>query len=351
MVKEIFLAILLSILSMTNLHTGEVFTPEVRENPAAVFSQGLTERDIAVTYPYTYEDMMLDITYLEMKYPDIIEVDTIGTSEWGYPIWSIVLGKGEKKVMINAAHHAREYPTTSLVMKMINYYAQLYEKDEAVEPYGNVRELLDKVSIHFVPCVNPDGVKIAQGQLQGLSKEKLAELKSLLRPGETFENWKANGQGVDLNANYPAKWKRNRKPYSSQNSGGIKPGEAKEVQAMMEYTKKHDFLSTVSYHHAGGILFWYFGQTGTNRTRDYRLTQELGNLTGYTPLTIEAQIGSTGGYKDWYVQEFKRPAWTIEIGKTVNERPIPEEEMLEAWKRNKHVGLWLADMVLKENIQ
>lgn len=120
MIKEIFLAILLVIISLTNVYTGDVFTPEVKENPAPMFADGLTERDIATTYPYIYEDMMLDIAYLEMKYPDIIEVDTIGTSEWGYPTWTMVLGKGEKAVLINTAHHAREYPTVSLTMKMIN---------------------------------------------------------------------------------------------------------------------------------------------------------------------------------------------------------------------------------------
>lgn len=351
MIKEIFLAILLAIVSLTNVYTGDVFTPEVKENPAAMFADGLTERDIATTYPYTYEDMMLDIAYLEMKYPDIIEVDTIGTSEWGYPIWTMVLGKGEKAVLINAAHHAREYPTVSLTMKMINYYAQLYDQDETIEPYGSIRALLDEVSIHFVPCLNPDGIKIAQGKLDGLSNEKIVQLQSLLRPGDAFENWKSNGQGVDLNSNYPAKWKRNILPYSSQRSGGIKPGEAKESQALMDYTKKHDFLSTVSYHHAGEILFWYFGQTGSDKDRDYRLTEQLSEMTGYGLIPIEMQKKSSSGYKDWYIQEFKRPAWTIEIGKTVNNKAIPEEEMLEAWEKNRMVGLWLADMVRKENIQ
>lgn len=50
MIKEIFLAILLVIVSLTNVYTGDVFTPEVKENPAPMFADGLTERDIATTY-------------------------------------------------------------------------------------------------------------------------------------------------------------------------------------------------------------------------------------------------------------------------------------------------------------
>lgn len=295
--------------------------------------------------------MVLDIAYLEAKYPDFIEVDTIGSSEWGYPLWTIVLGKGEKAVLINAAHHGREYATVPLTMKMVNYYAQLYEKNETIESYGSVRDILDKVSIHFIPMVNPDGVKIAQNQLDYVKEEKTEELQRMLRPGFRFENWKANGKGIDLNSNYPAKWKQNWIPYSSQNSGGQQPGESKETKALMNYTIKHEFLSTISYHNAGEALFWYFSQEGNDRLRDYELTKQLSEITGYALVPIETQMKSSSGFKDWYIQEFKRPAWTIEIGKTVNNKPLSENEMLEAWEKNKEVGLWLADMVIKEKIQ
>lgn len=353
MIRELLAMVLAFIISVSTFYVPEIFKSEVKENPSIVFSAGITPREIAITYPYTYEDMLLDIAYLEIKYPDLIEVNTIGKSEWGFPIWVIVLGKGDKSVMINAAHHGREYATVPLVMKMINYYAQLYESDETIEPYGNVREILNQVSIHFIPMVNPDGVKIAQNDLRYLTDEKIAKLKRMLAlRGQTdFETWKANGEGVDLNANYPARWGRSSIPYSSENSGGKEPGEAKETKALMDYTKEQNFLSTISYHNAGEVLYWYFGQTGDNRLRDYRLTLELSEITGYSLLPIDIQMQSSSGYKDWYIQEFKRPAWTIEIGKTVNNRPLSQEEMLDAWEKNKEVGLWLASMVIRENIQ
>lgn len=351
MIKKLLSLILSFITLISTFYTPGIFRPEIKENLAIAFSKGITPREIATTYPYTYEDMVLDIAYLEMKYPDIIEVNTIGQSEWGFPIWVVILGKGEKSVMINAAHHAREYATVPLVMKMINYYAQLYESNETMEPFGNVREILDKVCIHFIPMVNPDGVKIAQNHLYHLTDEKIAELRKILKKGTDFENWKANGEGVDLNSNYPARWKQCLVPYLSEGSGGKEPGEASETKALMDYTKEQDFLSTISYHNAGEILYWYFGQTGNDKSRDYRLTKELSELTGYSLIPIQTQMQSNSGYKDWYIQEFKRPAWTIEIGRTVNNKPLSQEEMLDAWKKNKKVGLWLASMIIRENIK
>jgi len=352
MIKELSTIILSFIISISTLYMPDcVFKPEIKENPSVVFSKSITSREIATTYPYKYGDMILDIAYLEMKYPKIIEINTIGESEWGFPIWAITLGKGKKSVMINAAHHGREYATVPLIMKMINYYAKLYESNETIEPYGNVREILDQVSIHFIPMVNPDGVKIAQNDLDDITDKTVNDLKKMLVSKTNFENWKANGKGVDLNASYPAKWKRSSIPYSFQNSGGQEPNEAKETKALIDYTKEQNFLSTISYHDAGEALFWYYGQTGKDKLRDYRLTKQLCEITGYSLIPIETQIKSNSGYKDWYIQEFKRPAWTIEIGKTVDDKPLSEGEMLDAWEKNKEVGLWLAKMVIEGDIE
>lgn len=346
------LLLLVSISSLCTIHaSNDVFTLEFMENPKLALAKNITPREVATTYPYKYEDMLLDIGYLKVKYPDIIKIETVGYSEWGFPIWSIILGKGAKKVMINGAHHAREYATTSVLMKMVNYYAQLYDNDESVEPYGRVRDILNQVSIYFIPVVNPDGVRIAQNDLKYISREKIEQLQSMLLPGATFANWKANGNGVDLNSNYPARWKKSIFTYSYQNSSGRYPAEAKEVQALMEYTKKNDFLSTISYHCAGEVIYWYFYQNKNNMERDLKLSQQLSAITGYSLLPIAIQIRSHSGYKDWYIQEFKRPAWTIEIGKTVNEQPLSKEEMLDAWDKNKYVGLWLAKMVLDYGIK
>ena len=87
MIKELLSIILSFIISLSTFYTPNgVFKPEIKENPSVAFSVGITPREIATTYPYTYEDMVLDIAYLEMKYPDFVEVNTIGKSEWGLPI-------------------------------------------------------------------------------------------------------------------------------------------------------------------------------------------------------------------------------------------------------------------------
>ncbi len=58
-------------------------------------------------------------------------------------------------------------------MKMLEKYAIAYKQEKKLGSYSP--QLLDEVSIWFVPMINPDGVSIQQGNLSDLSfTEKIA---------------------------------------------------------------------------------------------------------------------------------------------------------------------------------
>ena len=90
-----------------------------------------------------------------------LDLISIGQSEKGKNIWAVKLGKGKKSILINGSHHAREWLTTLLIMKMINAYAKAYESKSNIDGYST--NILDEVSLIFVPLLNPDGVQIQQG--------------------------------------------------------------------------------------------------------------------------------------------------------------------------------------------
>jgi g-D-glutamyl-meso-diaminopimelate peptidase len=43
--------------------------------------------------------------------------------------------KGNRKIFLNGSHHAREYISTSLLMKMIDAYSKAYSNNEKFEGY------------------------------------------------------------------------------------------------------------------------------------------------------------------------------------------------------------------------
>ncbi|WP_051459372.1 M14 family metallopeptidase [Paenibacillus zanthoxyli] len=115
---------------------------------------------------------------------------------------------------------------------------------------------------------------------------------------------------------------------------------------MMDFTYKIDPDITVSYHSSGGIIFWHYHTLAANLTRDKEIASSLARLTGYDLVRPEKNP-SGGGYKDWFIQEFGRPGFTIEIGKYAGEGSLPLSAFGNIWAENRQVPLYTASQAYK----
>lgn len=294
---------------------------------------------------YRFEMMEADLSTLKANFP--IELVSIGKSEKGRNLWAAKLGKGEKSLLFVGAHHGREWMTTSLLMKMLEQYATAYQHGSKIGSYSS--QLLDEVSIWFVPMVNPDGVSIQQGNLSRLSlREKMAVWQM---NGYRFHwtRWKANAQGIDLNRQYPAGWDEVKtdqaKPYY-QFYKGEEPLQAAEVQAFVSFTKQVQPLLAVSYHTSGREIFWHYHNKQEHVIRDYQFAKKTVELTKYK-LSMPKDHAVGSGFTDWFITEFARPAMTIELSYLVDETAPPLSVFPEEWARNQFVGMMLVDEVQK----
>lgn len=296
---------------------------------------------------YSYEEMERDLFLLKDRYP--IQLQSIGTSEKGHNLWAAKLGKGKRSILFVGAHHGREWMTTILLMKMLERYAMAYEKGEGVGEYST--QLLDEVSIWFVPMINPDGVSIQQGNLSFLSFTERLAVWDMNHYSLNWVRWKANAKGVDLNRQYPAGWDQVQAESSNpsyQFYKGKRPLEAMEVQALSSFTKAINPLLAVSYHTSGREIFWYYQNKREHFLRDYELAKKTAQMTGYK-LSIPENHAIGSGFTDWFITEFQRPAMTIELSYLVDETHPPLSVFPEEWERNQLVGLLLIDEALKWN--
>lgn len=289
---------------------------------------------------YSYERMLKDLTVLELKYEKNLKVENIGHSHFNRKILAVKLGKGQNNILINGSHHGREWMTSMLIMKMIETYAEAYSKKHFIGDYDT--DVFNDISIWFVPMVNPDGVTLQQF---GPDKFPIFHKNSLIQMNKgsrDFSGWKANGWGVDLNRQYPAGWdelegepNRNYQFYK-----GEKPFQAMEIQALSLFTKKIKPALAISYHTAGREIFWNY-RNGEWMDRDRRLAAKVAELTGYN-LNTPPKKATGGGYTDWFITAFHKPAMTIEISYLVGERNPPLSVFPEEWRRNREVGIMLA---------
>ena len=218
------------------------------------------------------------------------------------------------KLIVQYSIHAREYITSLLSLNQIEYFIKFGKKG----------------TVYFLPLTNPDGVDIC---------EKYNPL------------YKANGRGVDLNVNFPAKWglgKTNQINCGAENFIGEYPLSELESKALCDFTLKVKPNATVSYHSKGEEIYWQFFQDSEREKRDYKYAKAVSDCTGYPLVTV---LNSAGGYKDWCIEKLKIPALTIEVGDDRLSHPIGKERLDEIYQKNKRVIFTLTEsFVCNENL-
>ena len=271
------------------------------------------------------------------RYP-FCRTQTITSTAFQRPISTLEIGTGPRKVLFTAAHHANEWITALVLLKYAEDLAEAIQADDIL--FGQrARPLAEAVTICLIPLVNPDGVDLVVGALQpGDIQYDLARRLAQDYPKIPFpDGWKANLLGVDLNLNYPAGWLQAREIKFSQGYTtpgprdyvGRAPLNQLETKALAEFTE--DFAPTLvlAYHSQGKEIYWQFGDYFVPGAEE--LGQVMARVSGYS-LADTPYESSFAGYKDWFIQQFHRPGYTIEVGSGVN--PLPLSQFPEIYRDN-----------------
>ena len=264
--------------------------------------------------------------------------ELLGSTAFQRPLRTLVIGTGKRKVLYTAAHHANEWITALVLLKYAEEVAQAMENDSEI---GGVRarDIAQTATIYMLPLVDPDGVDLVVGALQEEDVGyAIAARISKDYPQIPFpDGWKANLLGTDLNLNYPAGWLMAREIKFSQ--GFISPaprdfvGRAPlnqlETQALAGYTEYLDPALVLAYHSQGQEIYWQFMNYEIPGARE--LGEQFAQASGYT-LAETPYNSAFAGYKDWFIQQFRRPGYTIEVGR--GENPLPLSQFDEIYEDN-----------------
>ncbi len=286
---------------------------------------------------YTYDQMVQDLKYMESQHPELVELESIADTPDGREIWHLIIGSrsADRHVLVTASIHAREYLTTQLVMKQASEFLKRAEEAQPV---------LEHTAIHVVPMINPDGVSISQLGLDGCNLEEtrnrvleIGEMDGALDWNSYLRRWKSNAQGVDLNRNFDALWEQYNdglgRP-SADHYKGTAAGCTPEAAALIRLTEEYPFARTISYHTQGGVIYWYFGQSGDLKTDTEAFAKRVSEVTGY-PMDANYEKLDPAGYKDWAIYRKGIPSLTIEVGHETS--PVPPAQFPAIWQANRSV--------------
>ncbi len=245
---------------------------------------------------------------------------SIGESVCGNPVYCVHVGGPGRQIIVTGGIHARECYTALVVL------------EQAVRFSGGAD------GAYFIPLVNPDGALFFENGTD-------FGHPFLRRNAAAAKVWKANADGVDLNTNFDARWgsgKSNVRYPGASDYIGETPLCAPESRALAEFTVRVKPAMTVSYHCAGGELYWEFFQTGERRARDERLAAAAAKHIGVRK--VDGDLGSAGGYKDFCISALKIPALTVELISS-GEHPFPPGAYADDIEKNADIVGYLLGMI------
>lgn len=275
------------------------------------------------------------IRLLTESYPALQE-RVITTTAFGRPVQVMTAGEGPRHVILSAAHHANEWITATVLLKFAEDLARAAKEGGKV--WGvEASNILKYTTVHMLPMMDPDGVALVTGEIP----ENTPEYAQARRIAQRFPNipfpdgWKANLLGVDLNLQYPAGWLQAREIKFSQGYTrpaprdfvGRAPLDQRESRALSEYTEATDPALVLALHTQGEAIYWQFKDYKVPGARE--LAEEFARVSGYAVEDTPYE-SAFAGYKDWFIQRWRRPGFTIECGK--GESPLPLNQFAKIYK-------------------
>lgn len=253
-----------------------------------------------------------------------------GKSVCGRCIDVLHIGNTKNRVLYCGGFHGSEYLTILALLKFFEECCESFKNHTPVNNY-EIGDFLSIRGLTIVPCVNPDGVEIAlNGSSAAMKYQALVDKVCT----NTYK-WQANARGVDINHNFNAGWcelkqrelSRNIKCPAPTRYGGTRPESEPETKALTALCKNINFERALALHSQGREIYCSFGKN--TPVLSFRLASQFSQASGYN-IAFPEEIATGGGFKDWFIEKFRRPALTIEMG--LGENPLPLSDFENEYK-------------------
>ena len=313
-------------------------------------------------------DYVTDIQALATQYPlqaaafTFPEKSLEGRDVWGLEIADDVVAArtdGRPTFWVDGTHHSREWPSTEYTM-MFGF--------DLLESYGTdprVTELLSKIRVIIVPCMNPDGFVHSReaalaltpadmdtgwaqaGLGTGWRKNKRSFTDALYSAGGVRSELNADAHGVDPNRNYPFFWGGegggNTNP-ADQTYAGAAPFSEPESRNVGGAMKSMQVTAYLTNHTYGRLCMRPWGFT-TDPSPDDEFQWDLGEqmcaFHGYRNQIGLSLYPTAGTSRDWSYAALRTIVYTFEHGSQFH--PAYADNIPATYAENRPAWLLLAE--------
>lgn len=279
---------------------------------------------IVKSVDYDYGQMQKVIDALCCRNPDLQKI-SIGKSCVGRDITALKINSNTEYVLFVSAFHGSEHITSNILLFFVEEFITAFTQNRSLAGV-NVRKALGNRGVIFVPRINPDGCEISIHGALGCGRE-VGKIYKMC--GGDFTHWNANLRGVDINHNFDAGWHRlhnlERKSGilgpASTRFGGERPHSEPETVALINLCKEYNIHHAIALHSQGEVIYWSYN--GLESETSKRMAEIMAATSGYA-LDVPVGLAVGGGFKDWFISEYLRPAFTVEVGRGKNPLPVTD---------------------------
>ncbi|MCH8285342.1 carboxypeptidase regulatory-like domain-containing protein [candidate division KSB1 bacterium] len=257
-----------------------------------------------------YFEMKTILSELQADYPEIMKVDSLGSSVNGLGIWGVKISdnvdeqEDEPKFLVVASYHGDEVLNVEVAMSQIAWLVESYNSNPDAKDY------VDSYELWFIPMFNPDG--------------------RMSNPPQ-----RRNMNNVDLNRNHDFGFTP-----GGIGGHGTAPFSEPETQALKKLVDKVPFTGSITYHSFGDLVLhpWLFQFNLPTPDEDFysNLGNRMADIMFYE-YSHPFRYTVSGGYDDYMYAEFGTMTFTMETGKSkipsdpLNAIPLVQQQNLTSF--------------------
>lgn len=261
----------------------------------------------------SYADMRRKVYEIKEKYP--FTACSVCARSWaGRAIFTLGLGNRKDVALYVGCINAADGKTSFTLLRLFENMCRAYQKRERICGI-RLNEILQTKGILVVPCVNPDGMEmqrfgaVAAGCYAGLAQRLCTD---------SFDSWRANAAGVDLNHNITADWYSLKQlelsvGYTSPGAkfyGGKTCISEPETRALAKLCRNYNVRHIMAVGSGNNTVC----AVSKDDAKQDLMLKIFGLCSGLEITENENTLEGHRGFLNWFAAQYGRPAFSLEAG-------------------------------------
>lgn len=264
------------------------------------------------TVVFDYEQIYYTLLETARRYNSITQFRVIGKSHDERMIPMLEIGEGEETVFCIGGINGMDRLIPSCLLMMVQEYCRAWECKWKLDEIYDVRELLGRWKLCFIPILNPDGYEIYEKDYTVIRNPVY---RQMLRMQETpCREYFCNARGMNIQKNFPTSYYRRYRI-------AHEPASENETKALIRILQEYQGRGFLSFCQAGKrIVYYRQPQSFASNQKSTLFARQIQKQSGFLTerFTVDRRPGRNEGAGEgtperFFAEIMHQPSFRIEL--------------------------------------